>query len=105
MPITKREGERMDPFAAEEVEHHHYESRSSARSASVRLSKVELMLVLIIDRGQPRALALGFANPVEHHNRIVERITDHGQQRGDHRKADLELIDQQEAECSLPTSS
>ena len=48
--------------------------------------------------GQIGILAADFADAVEDHDRVVDRVADDRQQRGHDRQADLEIIDQQKAE-------
>ena len=85
----------MDPVAATEVENHDHDQRGhrGQQGAGQRLVQA------LVDHpgGQRRVLAPHLADPIEDDNGVIERIADDGQEGGDHRQVDLEVLQHQHA--------
>ena len=91
-----RKREAVDARPAEDVQdegHHQHgprrEQRPTQRLVDAQVDHLARDL---------RTLAADFADAVEHHDRVVDRVTDDGQQSGDDRQVDLELVDQQKSQ-------
>src|SRR5271157_1860195 len=88
-------GKAMQTLAAQDVKDDHDEPGRQRRQDRPAQGLVDGVVDQLI--GQVWRLSLDLADPVEDHDRVVDREADQGQERRHYRQVDFELIDHQQA--------
>ncbi len=80
----------MDTFSTKHVENRDNKERCQRSQQCSRQSLIQTG----VDHfgSQIRILSAYFSNPVKHDDRVVQRVTDDRQERGDHGQIDLEVV-------------